>query len=185
MSSKSILGVLIWEGRLHFSLLSSMSLVLISKECICVCLRKLGICTIFRLPDFQPDSAVVFISIALCHILVWLHVSTRYSPYQFLTRPVEGLYSTPLLFCCTTVLELSLQCTGFYSSKAWLLSIPHISCLSAYLLPGMWHRCLTTSDVFLFSCRSGHLEVVRLLLEFKVNPGCADKRGQTPLLLAL
>ena len=40
---------------------------------------------------------------------------------------------------------------------------------------------VTTSDVFLFSCREGQLEVVRLLLEFKVNPECADKRGWTPL----
>ena len=40
---------------------------------------------------------------------------------------------------------------------------------------------MTTSDVFLFSCSEGHLEVVRLLLEFKVNPECADKKGWTPL----
>jgi len=40
---------------------------------------------------------------------------------------------------------------------------------------------VTTSDVFLFSCRRDHLEVVRLLLEFKVNSECADKGGQTPL----
>ena len=40
---------------------------------------------------------------------------------------------------------------------------------------------VTTSDVFLFSCRWGHLEVVRLLLEFKVNPKFADKNGLTPL----
>ena len=40
---------------------------------------------------------------------------------------------------------------------------------------------VTNSDVFLFSCREGDLEVVRLLLEFKVNPECADKGGQTPL----
>jgi len=39
----------------------------------------------------------------------------------------------------------------------------------------------TTSDAFLFSYRGGHLEVVRLLLEFKVNPECTDKGGQTPL----
>ena len=44
---------------------------------------------------------------------------------------------------------------------------------------------VTTSDVFLFSCRGGHLAVVRLLLEFKVNTECADKGGQTPLLLSL
>ena len=37
-------------------------------------------------------------------------------PVSFLTRPVEGLCSTPLLFCCTTVLELSLQRTGFVSA---------------------------------------------------------------------
>jgi len=43
---------------------------------------------------------------------------------------------------------------------------------------------VTTSDAFLFSCRWGHLGVVRLLLEFKVNPECADKGGQTPLHLA-
>ena len=43
---------------------------------------------------------------------------------------------------------------------------------------------VTTSDVFLFSCSNGHLAVVRLLLEFKVNPECADKGGQTPLHLA-
>ena len=41
---------------------------------------------------------------------------------------------------------------------------------------------VTTSDVFLFSCRYSHLPVVRLLLlEFKVNPDCADKSGWTPL----
>ena len=38
-----------------------------------------------------------------------------------------------------------------------------------------------TSDVFLFSCSEGHLEVVRLLLEFKVNPECASKSGWTTL----
>ena len=43
---------------------------------------------------------------------------------------------------------------------------------------------VTTSDVLLFSCSGGHLEVVRLLVEFKVNPECADKRGWTPLHLA-
>ena len=43
---------------------------------------------------------------------------------------------------------------------------------------------VTTSDVFLFSCRGSHLEVVRLLLEFTVNPECADKTGWTPLHLA-
>jgi len=40
---------------------------------------------------------------------------------------------------------------------------------------------MTTSDVFLFSCSEGHLEVVRLLLEFKVNPECAGNGGWTPL----
>ena len=43
---------------------------------------------------------------------------------------------------------------------------------------------VTTSDVLLFSCRGGHLEVVRLLLEFKVNPECADKNGLSPLHFA-
>ena len=43
---------------------------------------------------------------------------------------------------------------------------------------------VTTSDVFLFSCSGGPLEVVRLLLEFKVNPECADNLGCTPLQLA-
>ena len=43
---------------------------------------------------------------------------------------------------------------------------------------------VTTSDVFLFSCRRGHLVVVKLLLEFKVNPECADKSGWTPLHFA-
>jgi len=40
---------------------------------------------------------------------------------------------------------------------------------------------VTTSEVFLFSCREGHPKVVRLLLEFKVNPECVDKSGRTPL----
>ena len=41
---------------------------------------------------------------------------------------------------------------------------------------------VTTSDVLLFSCSEGHLDLVRLLLEeFKVNPECADKGGLTPL----
>ena len=101
MSSKSILSVLIREsglhftmlavmslvlireGGVHFTLLAGMSLVLISKECMYVCLCMLGIYTVFRLPDFKHDSAVVFVSINLCHMLLWLHVFTRYSPYQF------------------------------------------------------------------------------------------------------
>ena len=40
---------------------------------------------------------------------------------------------------------------------------------------------VTTFDVFLVSCSGGHLAVVRLLLEFKVNPECVDKSGRTPL----
>ena len=40
---------------------------------------------------------------------------------------------------------------------------------------------VTTSDVFLFLCRRGYLAVVRLLLEFKANPSCADNEGWTPL----
>ena len=40
---------------------------------------------------------------------------------------------------------------------------------------------VTTSDAFLFSCREGQHEVVRLLVEFKVNPECADNNGCTPL----
>ena len=54
---------------------------------------------------------------------------------------------------------------------------------------------VTTSDVFLFSCSGRHLAlwrqllacrgdrpaVVRLLLEFKANPDCADNDGRTPL----
>ena len=39
-------------------------------------------------------------------------------------------------------------------------------------------------DVFLFSCREGDLEVVRLILEFKVNPECTDNDGWTPLHFA-
>ena len=39
-------------------------------------------------------------------------------------------------------------------------------------------------DAFLFSCRWGHLAVVRLLVEFKVNPECADNNGWTPLHFA-
>jgi len=103
----------------------------------------------------------------------------------------------PLLFCCTTVLELSLQCTGFYSSKLWLLSTPRYSLLKLHT---SFQACgiiayyvvydkvewtvavVTTSDVFLFSCSVGHLAVVRLLLEeFKVNPECASNIGWTPL----
>jgi len=43
---------------------------------------------------------------------------------------------------------------------------------------------VTTFDVFLFSCSGGHLAVVRLLVEFKVNPECAANCGWTPLHLA-
>ena len=63
--------VLIREGGVHFTLLAGMSLVLISKECMYVCLCMLGIYTVFRLPDFKHDSAVVFVSIDLCHMLLW------------------------------------------------------------------------------------------------------------------
>ena len=50
-------------------------------------------------------------------------------PTSFLTRPVEGLCSTPLLFCCTTVLELNLQCTGLYSCSTSFLACGIICCL--------------------------------------------------------
>jgi len=29
------------------------------------------------LPDFKHDSVVVFVSVDLCHTLLWLHVFTR------------------------------------------------------------------------------------------------------------
>ena len=113
LSSKSILSVLTREGRLHFTLLAGMSLVLISKECICVCLCKLGICTIFRLPVSNMIllwflSALIYV--ICCYVyMYWLDSL----PISFLTRPVEGLCSSPLLFYCTTVLELSLHRAGF------------------------------------------------------------------------
>jgi len=93
-----------------------------------------------------------------------------------------------------------LQCTGLYSCKVWLLSTPHYWLLKC--IPPSWHvvslvsYCVvydkvewtvaevTTSDAFLFSCREGHLGVVRLLLELKVNPECADNDGWTPLHFA-
>jgi len=60
----------------------------------------------------------------------------------------------------------------------------HVVSLVAYYVvydKGEWTVAeVTTSDVFLFSCREGHPAVVRLLLEFKVNPECADERGLTP-----
>ena len=41
---------------------------------------------------------------------------------------------------------------------------------------------VTTSDVFLFSCRYCQLEVVRVLIEeYKVNPECTDSVGITPI----
>jgi len=41
---------------------------------------------------------------------------------------------------------------------------------------------VTTSDVFLFSCRGGHLEIVKALIgDHKVNCECADNKGKTPL----
>jgi len=110
LSSKSILSVLIREGRLHFTLLAGMSLVLISKECICVCLCKLGICTIL----ISNMILLWFLSSLIYVICCYGYMYSLDSlPISFLARPVEGLCSTPLLFCCTTVLELSLQCAGF------------------------------------------------------------------------
>jgi len=41
---------------------------------------------------------------------------------------------------------------------------------------------VTTSDVFLFSCSAGQLEVVRILIgEFKCDTQCTDIWRQTPL----
>jgi len=41
---------------------------------------------------------------------------------------------------------------------------------------------VTTSDVFLFSCRKGQLEVARMLIdEFNCNAQCTDNKGWTPL----
>jgi len=41
---------------------------------------------------------------------------------------------------------------------------------------------VTTSDVFLFSCRWGHLEIVRLLIgEFNCDAQCTDHFWETPL----
>ena len=41
---------------------------------------------------------------------------------------------------------------------------------------------VTTSDVFLFSCSAGQLEVVRVLIEeYKVKPECTDMFQESPL----
>jgi len=41
---------------------------------------------------------------------------------------------------------------------------------------------VTTSDMFLFSCSAGQLEVVRMLInEFKCNAQCTDDHRETPL----
>jgi len=41
---------------------------------------------------------------------------------------------------------------------------------------------VTTSDVFLFSCSEGHLEIVRLLIvEFNCDAQCTDHARKTPL----
>jgi len=72
-------------------------------------------------------------------------------PTSYLTRPVEGLWSTPLLFCCSTVLELNLQCTGLYSCNTSFLACGIICCLLCCEVE--WTvTVVTTSDVFLFSC---------------------------------
>ena len=194
LSSKSILSVLIRVGGLHFTLLAGMSLMLISKECICVCLCKLGICTILISDTILLWFLSALIYVICCYgYMYWLDSL----PVSFLSRPVEGLCSSPLLFCCTTVLEVSMQHTGSYSSKLWLLSTPHYWLLKC--IPSSWHvvslvaYCVvydevewtiaevTTLDVFLFLCRFGVLAKVRLLLEFKANPECADNNGWTPL----
>ena len=57
--------------------------------------------------------------------MYWLDIL----PTSYLTRPVEGLCSTPLLFCCTTVLELNLQCTSLYSCNTSFLACGIICCL--------------------------------------------------------
>jgi len=97
-------------GGLHFTLLAGMSLVLISKECICVCLCKLGICAILISNMILLWFLLAIIYVICCYGNMYPLDSLLIS---FLTRPVEGLCSSPLLFCCTTVLELSLQHTGF------------------------------------------------------------------------
>ena len=92
-------------------MLACMSLVLITKECICVCLCKLGICTIFRLPDFKHDSGVVLLAL----IYVICCYGNRYSlaslPISFLARPVDGGVQLPTVII---KLELKLQHTGLY-----------------------------------------------------------------------
>ena len=111
LSSKPILSVLVRVGRLHFTLLVGMSLVLITKECICVCLCKLGICTIFRLPDFKHDSAVVlsaFIYVICCYGNMYSLVSL---PNSFLASLLMEVCSTPLLLLCLSWNCSTLVCT--------------------------------------------------------------------------
>jgi len=96
-----------------------------------------------------------------------------------------SLHDVPLVWCPSALLPPNLEAVSL-DFRSYLIPQPCgvISLLSGGLLNICTHLG-STSDVFLFSCREGDLEVARLLLEFKVNPECADKRGQTPLLLAL
>ena len=87
LSSKSILSVLITMGGLHFTLLAGMSLMLISKECICVCLCKLGICTILISDTILLWFLSALIYVICCYgYMYWLDSL----PISFLSRPVEG-----------------------------------------------------------------------------------------------
>ena len=61
--------------------------------------------------------------------------------------------------------------------------------LSGYMYLNMLSCCVrqtvavvTTSDMFLFSCSAGQLEVVRILIgEFNCDAQCTDIDGRTPL----
>jgi len=139
LSSKSILSVLITVGRLHFTLLASMSLVMITKECICVCLCKVGICTILISNMILLWFLSALIYVICCYGYMY---SLDCLPISFSLGLLRGCAAPHCYFVAPQFLSWVCSALVFALVSCGYKAHLTISCLSAYLLLGMWHRCL-------------------------------------------
>jgi len=78
-------------------------------------------------------------------------------------------------------LDYSCFCVCVYScSVCYLATCTYLNVLSCCVRQTV--AVVTTSDMFLFSCRAGRPEVVRMLIdEFNCDAQCTDTDGSTPL----
>ena len=105
--------------------------------------------------SFQKlNTPIPHFQIAVCHGFDLKHFA-HFSKQQSLTRPIWLLKCIPSSWHVVSLVAYYVVC----DEVEWTVAE------------------VTTSYVFSFSCSQGHLEIVRLLLEFKVNPECADNDG--------